>query len=128
MYERNQFVAKAKQKLAYYDTAILIVNDDVWSNKIYRSDSYQISQFKPFNEMHLCLKDVVYQIDWNALGINRIDVPIALRFSLEDGLRPTPSRESYITNSTTKEIILKKLREACTHIITEYNIVIQELQ
>jgi len=92
--EYNEFKSKAKQKLAYYDTVVLIIDGNIWENKIYRNDIFQYTINPPFREMHLCLKDVVYDIDFNKLGIPTIYIPIAIRFGLKDGITPTPSRES----------------------------------
>lgn len=119
--EKQSFIAKAKQKLAYYDTAVLIVDGYIIENTITRNEIFQISSMNSYNELHICLKDVVYKIDWDALGIGRIELPIALRFGLDSGLKPTPSRESYITNQHTKDIILKKIEEFSDNLVEKYN-------
>lgn len=124
--ERMQFIQKARQKLAYYDTAVLVIDGaaEVWS--IYRNDLFQRSSANINNQMHLCLKDVYYSIDWEALGIQPIGYPIALRFGLDSGLVPTPSRESYITNEKTKKLILNRIKEVADWMITKYNATVQE--
>ena len=48
---------------------------------------------------------LVITIDIN--GIPIIYIPIALRFGLEDGLTPTPSRESLILNQSSKDQSIK---------------------
>lgn len=120
--ERSNFISKAKQKLAYYDTAVLIVDNNIVQNKITRSDDFQFSDMNTNQNIHLCLKDVYYTIDWDALGIrNPIPIPIALRFHLKDGLTPTPSRESYITNEKTKKLILDKIGKVAEWFVKKYN-------
>lgn len=119
--ERVNFINKAKQKLAYYDTAVLVIDNVPVDSTISRNDIFQLSTMNNYGEIHLCLKDVVYKIDWDALEIPRIDLPIALRFGLESGLKPTPSRESYITNQFTKELIYNKIVELSTYLINKYN-------
>lgn len=120
--ERNNFCNKAKQKLAYYDTAALIIDNQVIPNKITRSNDFQFSDMSSNQSMHLCLKDVYYNIDWEALGIKQpIPIPIALRFHLKDGLTPTPSRESYITNEKTKTLILNKIKAVAEWFVNKYN-------
>jgi len=59
--------------------------------------------------MHLCLDNVSYPIDWEKLGIDRIGMKFALRFSLSDGLFPTPNREAIRYTKEAKETILKKI-------------------
>lgn len=119
--EKNLFVSKARTKLAYYDTAVLIIDGVIQQNSIKRTPLFQWSSQNTIQEMHLCLKDVVYAIDWEALGISRIDMPIALRFGLDSGMIPTPSRESYITNAATKALILKRIQEVSDYMVTKYN-------
>ena len=119
--EKVNFINKAKQKLAYYDTAVLVIDGVPVDNTISRNDIFQMSTINQYSELHLCLKDVVYKIDWDALGISRIDLSIALRFGLDSGLKPTPSRESYITNQQTKEVILAKITEFSNYLVNKYN-------
>ncbi len=119
--EKINFISKAKQKLAYYDTAVLLIDDEIVENIISRNDLFQISTLNTYNEIHLCLKDVVYKIDWDALGIKPIYLSLALRFGLESGLKPTPSRESYITNQFAKDLILDKLSKISEFFVNTYN-------
>lgn len=124
--ERQQFVSKAKQKLAYYETAVLVIDGkpEVWD--IQRNELFQRSTANLQMQMHLCLKDVYYAIDWEALGIAPINYPIALRFSLTDGITPTPSRESYITNEKTKKLIMDRIGKVANWMVTKYNDTVKE--
>lgn len=119
--EYSSFKEKARKKLAYYDTVALIIDNEPVDNKIYRSDDFQWSNNADHSEMHLCIKDVYYEIDWKALGISRISIPVALRFSLSDGISPTPSREGYITNDRTKKIIRNKIIKVADWFVDTYN-------
>ena len=120
-YEYAEFKKKAKQKLAYYDTVVLIIDGLIWENKIYRYDLFQYNETTPYSEMHLSLKDVVYTIDWDKLGISRINVPLCLRFSLTDGLSPTPNREELLYNRDSIEIIKKRIADVSSLLIEKYN-------
>lgn len=123
-YEYAQFKAKAIQKLAYYDTVVLFVDNSInpVENTILREEIFQystlIDKSKP---MHMSLKDVYYEIDFTKLGIPTIYFPVCLRFSLEDGLSPTPSRESIIYDDHTKELILKKIQETANFFMDKFN-------
>lgn len=120
--ERKLFIDKASAKLAYYDTAVLVVDGGVEENNIFRTDLFQWSTLNTNQNMHLCLKDVYYPIDWEALEIkNPIQLPIALRLTLANGVRPTPSRESYISNERTKELIMSKIRDTADWFVDKYN-------
>lgn len=119
--EKNLFVDKAKAKLAYYDTAVLVVDNSVIKNDIHRNNLFQWSTMNANHNMHLSLKDVYYSIDWEALGIKPIDIPVAIRLNLGDGLTPTPSRESYITNEKTKDLLRDKIRQIADWFVDRYN-------
>lgn len=119
--EYQSFTRKAKSKLAYYDTVVLIIDGYVIDNKIFRNELFQWADLNDSKSMCLCLKDVLYEIDWVSLGIRSLSTPIALRFNLGEGITPTPSRESYITTEATKQLILKKIGEVATWFVKRYN-------
>lgn len=125
--EQGEFKKKAKEKLAYYEDVVLYVDDKIVENKIIRSEDWQTSNNTGSSTMQLCLGDVVYNIDWDALGI-RINMPIALRFNLSSGIIPTPSRESYISDQKTKELINNKITKVADWFVNKYNESIKEEQ
>lgn len=117
-----EFNRKMKQKLAYYETVSMWYEGQPVSDyKIYREKDFQLSTLNSNRGMHMCLKDVYYTIDWEKLGITSIDLPIALRFSLEDGIFPTPSREGITYTTQSKEIILNKIKSVATWFVEKYN-------
>ena len=120
-YEAQEFVRKAKSKLAYYDTVILQIYGQIVQNTIFRSDDWQFSTQNIDNQLHFCLKDVYYSIDWVKLGISTINLPIALKFDLSDGLIPSPSREYIIYNESSKTIILDKIKKVANWFVDKYN-------
>lgn len=117
----EDFKRKSKQKLAYYDTVVLLHNDVIVSNSIHRSENWQHSELNNDYSVHLCLKDVYYSIDFDKLGIKDIHCPIALRFGLDDGITPTPSREGIIYDEKTKKLILDKMAKVADEFFTKYN-------
>jgi len=118
--EKREFRTKAIKRLAYYDTVLLYLDGTLHTNNILRSDDWQYSP-NASSKLHLCLKDVYYEINFEQLGISQINIPIALRFGLEDGLTPTPSRESLILNQVSKTIILDKIKKVANWFIDRYN-------
>ena len=112
--DRYQFYNKIKEQLAYFDNVYFDV-EPMGSNNvpndftIYRAEHFQYSQIATNSDMHLCLDNVSYPIDWEKLGIERIRMKMALRFSLSDGLFPTPNREAIRYTKEAKETILKKI-------------------
>jgi hypothetical protein len=124
--EYSTFQVKAKQKLAYYDTVVLMIDGRVWDNKIYRNELFQWSSNAPSSNLHLCLKDVIYTIDYEKLGISHISLPIALRFDLDSGLCPTPSREDILFNKDSIALIKDKIQKVADFFVEKYNDTVKE--
>ena len=122
-YDRHDFVRKTKEQLAYFENVYFNVMDNEVSNDftIHRSEHYQASSLSRDSYLHVCLDNVYYPLDFSKLGINKINIPIGLRFSLSDGLFPTPNRESIRYTKEAKDIILDKIRVVVDHFITKYN-------
>lgn len=119
--EFSRFSDKAKQKLAYYDTVVLEIEGTTIDNQIVRSEDWQYSYYAGYSEIHLCLKDVLYKLDYDKLGIPKIYVPIALRFDLNSGLTPTPSREALLYTSETIQLIKNKIGKVAQWFVEKYN-------
>ena len=122
-YDRHDFVRKTKEQLAYFENVYFNVLDNEVSNDftIHRSEHYQASSLSRDSYLHVCLDNVYYPLDFTRLGIDRISVPVGLRFSLTDGLFPTPNRESIRYTKEAKDIILAKIGKMVDHFITKYN-------
>jgi len=122
-YDRHDFVRKIKEQLAYFENVYFNVLDGEVSNDftIHRSEHYQASSLSRDSWLHICLDNVYYPLDFTRLGIDRISVPVGLRFSLTDGLFPTPNRESIRYTKEAKDIILAKISKMVDHFITKYN-------
>lgn len=115
------FKKKIKEQLAYFENVYFDVPDMNNTFKIYRSDHYQISEVCDDDHMHICLDDVYYSIDFDKLGIKTIYSKIALRFSLTDGLFPTPNREALRYTQEAKHLILNKIKTLANELMTTYN-------
>jgi len=130
--DRHVFFNKIEEQLAYFQNVFfnVYVQGSVINNefKIHRTNNYQLSELNRDNYMHLCLDDVYYPIDFSKLGIRAIQIPIALRFGLSDGLIPVPSRESLLYSNKAKEIILNKIKIVAEELISKYNESIKEME
>jgi hypothetical protein len=123
--DRYHFVNKIKEQLAYFENVYFDV-DGSWGGvsndfTIYRAEHFQYSSLATNNDMHLCLDNVSYPIDWDKLGINRIGIKLALRFSLSDGLFPTPNREALRYTQEAKQVILNKIATVADVFMTKFN-------
>ena len=130
--DKHDFYYKIKEQLAYFENVFfnVNVNGNTIDNefKIHRTTHYQFSELLDVDVMHICLDDVYYPLDFNKLGTGIIKVPIGLKFSLNDGLIPIPSRESLLYNNKTKEIILDKIKLIAEEFISKYNNSIKEIE
>ena len=124
--DRFGFHRKIREQLAYFESVYFDVDPAVAGPidndfTIVRTEHFQFSSMASNSYMHLCLDNVSYPIDWDKLGIKNIALPIALRFSLSDGLFPTPNREAIRYTKEAKEVILKKLEAVANVFMDKYN-------
>ena len=124
--DRYSFHNKIKEQLAYFESVYFDVEPMGSYNvpndfTIHRAAHFQYSQIANNSDMHLCLDNVSYPIDWEKLGIDRIRMKMALRFSLSDGLFPTPNREAIRYTKEAKETILKKIVTVANVFMDKFN-------
>lgn len=119
--DRYSFVEKIREQLAYFENVYFNVEEISNDFLIHRSDIFQFSELNQDDNLHICLDNVYYPIDFSKLGISLINIPIGLRFGLSDGLYPTPNRESIIINPTSKAKILNKIKELADYMVEKYN-------
>ncbi len=125
-YDRYSFENKIREQLAYFESVYFDVDGISNDFVITRHDYFQFSELASNNYMHLCLDNVYYPIDFEKLGIDTLRLPIALRFSLTDGIFPTPNRESIRYTQEAKAVILKRLQDAANYFIEKYNETVKE--
>lgn len=118
------FRKKIKEQLCYFESVYFDVPDDSSITNdfiISRHPHFQFSEMSTDSRLHICLDNVYYPLDFEKLGIDRLDFPLALRFSLSDGLFPTPNRESLRYTQEAKTIIKNKLTQVADYFINKYN-------
>jgi hypothetical protein len=122
--DRWQFQKKIKEQLCYFESVYFDVPDDNTITNdfvISRHTHFQFSEMSTDDRLHICLDNVYYPLDFEKVGIDRIDFPVALRFTLSDGLYPTPNRESLRYTQEAKQIILTKLSNVADYFVNKYN-------
>lgn len=118
----REFQKKTQQQLSYFETIVIFEEGRLISDyKIYREEKFQFSTLNSDGNIHMCLKDVYYELNWQKLGISPIHLPVALRFGLDEGITPNPARESIIYNRETIELIKGRIAEVCKWFIDRYN-------
>lgn len=113
------FMSAIKRQLVYFPNVyVSIIGGDSY-NKFgdYYNNDYTIYDFKDFiyrpdlqssNEMHMCIGNVYYPINWIELGISSIKIPLALKFNIGE-LMPTPSREDIVYSKESIKAIKDKI-------------------
>ena len=119
--DRSDFINKINEQLAYFENVYFNVEGINNDFLIHRNDIFQFSELSKETELHICLDNVYYPLDFIKLGIDRIRIPIGLKFSLTDGLFPTPNRESLRYTQESKQIILDKIAKLADYMIEKYN-------
>ena len=124
--DRSTFLSKIQEQLCYFEGVYFNVNvaGSTIPNdfKIFRSEHFQYSQLSRDRNLHICLDNVYYPIDFTKADIGGvIEFPIALRFSLTDGIFPTPNRESIRYTQEAKEKIKEKLKLVADYFVEKYN-------
>ena len=121
--DRYEFITKIKEQLAYFESVYFDVMDGAVTNdfKIHRATEYQFSELVETDYMHISLDNVYYPIDFVKLKIDAIRLPVALKFSLTDGLFPTPNRESVRYTKEAIDTILAKIKSVADVFVTKYN-------
>lgn len=122
-YEQHLFIKEIRSQLAYFDNVFFdITSVDLNKDfKIYVDGDIQRSTIYNRDEMHICLGRVNYPIDWSAIGLSRINLPIGIKFELDSGIFPTPNRESIIWNTNTKKLVVDRIKKVASHIVKKYN-------
>jgi hypothetical protein len=123
-YDKHTFIRKIREQLAYFENVYFDVLDGTEIDNSFTIVRHEYFQFSPLamnDKLHLCLDNVYYPLDFEKLGIESIYCPVALRFSLTDGLFPTPNRESIRYTREAIEVIKKRLAQAADHFIEKYN-------
>lgn len=121
------FISKMKEQLAYFEgvyfDTVGIPGGAIYNDfKIIKSEDWKYSGLRgTLGNMHICLSDVYYEIDWNKLGIGPIPINIGLNFSLEDGLMPIPSREDIKYTEDIKKLIKAKIVKVADYFMQKYN-------
>jgi hypothetical protein len=120
-YDRHNFITKINEQLAYFENVYFDVDGVDNDFTIIRHEHFQWSPLSRNSNLHICLDNVYYPLDFGKIGINSINFPIGLRFSLTDGLFPTPNRESLRYTTEAKAVIMKKLQSVANYFVEKYN-------
>ena len=123
--DEYKFHLEFKQQLSYFDNVFIDTNNN-WS--YYHNNNYEIIEGKtfkyknterPYEQLHICLGQVTYKIDWKALKRKPIDVGLALKFDIGD-LPVVISREDIRYTEKSIETINKKIDDMLIELTVMY--------
>ena len=110
-------------QLAYFNNVYVKDENYFYNNnfRIYESEHYKLrnSDFPYGRDMHICLGQVAYPIDFNVLKIDRVLLPVALKFEVGE-LEVTLSREEINYTEKVKQRILDKIELVSKEILEKY--------
>lgn len=116
------FDAKSIDKI-YYDSSGISKESIVNINKdfvIYKSEDFQYSSLNSNNKLHICLDQYSYDIRWDVLEIEPIQLPFALRFGLDE-FDVNPTREVLSIDEGYKDRVLNKIKKVVDQLFDKYN-------
>lgn len=110
------------KQLYYFDNVYTVGFDLDNDYQIYEADYFKIRNgVNPFKEMHLILGKVAYPIEWEAIGMERLEIPVGIKFNIGE-LFITISRENIRYSDEDKNhLVVDRIHQAIEEIKTRYN-------
>lgn len=134
--EKNKWIRAIKEQSAYFNGAIISgVFGDPFTVKV-ESDYEGIVKKTNLDsgnaETHIILGSVFYRIPWDNLPeFNKWNVVKGLRLGiyvgLDENLLPTPSRESFIIDDHSRELLISKFKKICEIYYDTCNDIIKDI-
>jgi len=126
-----KFENEVIRQLFYFENIVFEGFSETVSNdyKLYRGENFIYRGDQYSNQLHVCLGKVAYPLDFNALEIDPIYLPVALTFNIGD-IGVTISRESLEYSKKNVKIIKEKidaLREEMTTRLSEQYVNVRTL-
>ncbi len=121
--DATYFHHAAKEQLLYFPNVVvksyLPFDNDY---KLYEHDLFYFNTkiTSVTSKMHLTVGSAYYKIDYSELGINPIDIPIAIKFNIGE-LMPTPSREDIIYSKQSIKLIKDRILQITKYLEDAYN-------
>lgn len=116
-----KFKDELKKQLCYFDNVYFdgwdIDNDYV----IYESELFKYRNQDQYSDtMHIVFGKVSYPIDWEEIEMERIDVPVGIKFQIGE-LVVTPNRESLRYTDEVKVLVKERIKKTIEALIELFN-------
>lgn len=125
--ERDNCIKAIREQLSYLENVYYDVPGFDNKFQIFKNDLFQWNSLNPTPEMHISLKNIYYPINWAKLGIQRINIPVALRFDDYEDLQPVFNREELIWSAKAVDAVKAKLAKLSEWMVEKYNENVQEI-
>jgi len=121
--DASYFHNAAKEQLLYFPN--VVVKSHLHFDNDYKLYEHDLFYFNTkitsiTSKMHLVVGSAYYKIDYSELGINPIDIPIAIKFNIGE-LMPTPSREDIIYSKHSIALIKDRIIQITKYLEDAYN-------
>lgn len=118
----RRFRAKVIEQLHYFDNVYTSGFELDNNYQLYEADWFKIrTGNNPFKEMHVILGKVYYPIDWQAISMDTIFIPVGIKFNIGE-LSVTSSRENLKYNDVDRnQLIAARVTETINEIRDRYN-------
>lgn len=122
--DEYKFHSEIKQQLSYFDNVFV----DGTNSMYYYNNNYEIIEGKtfkykstdrPYEQLHICLGQVTYKIDWKSIKREPVNVGLALKFNIGD-LPVVISREDIRYTEKSIEAINKKIDDMLIELTVMY--------
>lgn len=91
------------------------------NGKIIESDLFKWRTSNQYSdEMHLVLGKVCYPINWNTLGIKRIEIPIGVKFDIGE-IQVNMTREAILYSDDAITLIKERIEKVKADLVRRYN-------
>lgn len=119
----HNYIKAIKQETCYFSNCYYEVEGYPELNqcKIYENDLFRWSDMYPRRTLHVSFGPCHYNIEWDILGIERIDIPVAIKIPIDSGIDVHFNRESFVYDERCKQLILSKIAELADWFVDRYN-------
>lgn len=120
--EQIKFLEGAKRKTAYFDNLVYDLDSSLNNLNEYKrieGNHFVYSEMRPFNNLHILLGQVPYELDFQLLGLSTINVPIAIK--VKEGVMPVPTREAIKYSDKSIQAIKEAIKLASTELVEYCN-------
>lgn len=111
------FEKELKAQLCYFDNVYFLGWGIDNNYRIFEQDHFKYrSKDRYSEEMHIMLGKVSYPIDWKEIQIERIEIPIGIKFEIGE-LQVTPNREALRYTDDIKSLVKERIQSAYDEVI-----------